>query len=112
MAPAGGVMLGMSRTVRGGVVREHEFIRLYAAGDTLVYAAMPSGQKPTEFRGRSPAPGEMVLENAAHDFPQRIRYRLSGDTLTATIDGDREGKRAPVVFAYQRSVCAEARNRD
>jgi hypothetical protein len=105
MAPAGGVMLGMSRTVRGGMVREHEFLRLYAAGDTLIYAAMPSGQQPTEFRGRSPAAGELVFENPAHDFPQRIRYRLSGDTLTATIDGDRAGRRAPVVFAYRRSAC-------
>jgi len=105
MQPRGGVMLGMSRTVRGGVAREHEFLRIYAAGDTLVYAAMPSGQQPIEFRSRSVSLNEVVFANPAHDFPQRIRYRLAGDLLIATIEGDREGKRQPVVFTYQRASC-------
>jgi hypothetical protein len=106
LAPNGGVMLGVSRTVSNGTAREHEFLRIYAAGDTLVYAAIPSRQQPTEFRARSVSPTEVVFENPAHDFPQRIRYRRSGaDLLVATIEGDRDGKRHPVVFSYARGAC-------
>ena len=28
-----------------------------------------------------------VYTSPGHDFPQRIRYRLRGDTLEATVDG-------------------------
>lgn len=108
MTPNGGVILGMSRTVRGDAVREYEFLRIYASGDTLVYAAMPSGQQPAEFRAppRSVSPSEIVFENPAHDFPQRIRYRrASGDSLIATVEGDREGKRPPFVLGYRKVAC-------
>ncbi|HSJ08510.1 MAG TPA: DUF6265 family protein, partial [Longimicrobiales bacterium] len=55
MAPFGGTMLGASRTVSNGVMAEHEFLRLSARGDTLVYTAMPSGQAMTEFRATTVA---------------------------------------------------------
>jgi hypothetical protein len=108
MSPSGGMMLGMSRTVRDGAVREYEFVRIYAAGDTLVYAAMPSRQTPTEFRARSVSRDEVVFENPAHDFPQRVRYRKSGELLIASVEGDRDGRRQPVVFTYRRAACAAA----
>src|SRR5689334_19753111 len=41
MAPRGGVMFGVGRTVRGDSVVEYEFLRIHAAGDTLVYDARP-----------------------------------------------------------------------
>jgi hypothetical protein len=111
MAPAGGAMLGMSRTVVGGRLREYESLRIQAVGDTLVYAASPSGQQPTEFRSSLVRPGEVVFENPAHDFPQRIRYRLSAPTvLVATIEGDRAGRRRPVVFSYSRVPCPDGRD--
>lgn len=110
MVPNGGAMLGVSRTVTGGRVREFEFLRIYAAGDTLVYAANPSGQAPTEFRSTSLGGSEITFENRAHDFPQRIRYRLaSPEVLVATIDGDRDNRRQPVVFSYARSACGTDR---
>ena len=106
MAPAGGVMLGMSRTVVNGRYREHEFLRIYSAGDTLVYAPQPSGQAPAEFRSTRIGPGEIVFENPVHDFPTRIEYRrVSTDTVTATVGSDRPGARRPLVFAYVRSAC-------
>lgn len=106
MAPHGGVMLGVSRTVANGAAREHEFLRIFSRGDTLVYAASPSGQQPTEFRSRVVSATEVTFENPSHDFPQRIRYRRAApELLVATIDGDRDGKRQPVVFSYARSTC-------
>src|SRR5688572_20343661 len=50
MPPAGGVMLGASRTTVGAVAREFEHLRLSARGDTLVYTAIPSGQRETDFK--------------------------------------------------------------
>jgi hypothetical protein len=106
MLPSGGHMLGVSRTVSSGKAREHEFLRIYAAGDTLVYAPKPSGQAPTEFRSIQVSANEVVFSNPAHDFPQRIRYRLASEgILIAGIEGDRDGKRQPVVFSYATTEC-------
>lgn len=35
---------------------------------------------------------EFISENPAHDFPQRISYRLIGQQLYASIEGRRNGK--------------------
>ena len=105
--PSGGEMRGASRTIAGTREIEGERLRIYARGDTLIYDAHPSGQARTEFRGRAPSPGELVFENPAHDFPQRISYaRLGSDSLIARIEGDRAGRRAPVNYAYRRVECA------
>jgi hypothetical protein len=88
MAPAGGAMLGASRTVVGTAVRESEYLRISASGDTLIYTAIPSGQTATQFRTTSTSSTPIVFENPAHDFPQRIIYRrVSADSLVARIEG-------------------------
>jgi hypothetical protein len=105
--PISGEMRGASRTIAGAREIEGERLRIYARGDTLIYDAHPSGQARTEFRGRSPSPGELVFENPAHDFPQRISYtRVGSDSLIARIEGDRAGRRAPVNYAYRRVDCS------
>jgi TolB protein len=88
MPPAGGLMLGASRTTAGGVAREFEHLRLSARADTLIYTALPSGQNATEFKAISASNQELVFENRAHDFPQVIRYRRTGaDSIVARIEG-------------------------
>ena len=93
-APRGGLMLGVNRSGRGEAARAFEFIRLQAGEDGVpVYWASPGGRPPVAFRLVSHGPGEAVFENPAHDFPQRIRYVVDGDELTATIsaiDGSNE----------------------
>lgn len=93
MPPAAGMMLGASRTTMGDRVREFEHLRLTAHGDTLVYHATPSGQTPTDFRSVLPlTANELVFENLAHDFPQRLRYRLvSPDSMVARVEGPGAG---------------------
>ncbi len=93
MAPAGGMMLGASRTTIGDRVREFEQLQLVAHGDTLVYTATPSGQARSSFRSVVPvASDELVVENPAHDFPQRIRYRRIGaDSMVARVEGREQG---------------------
>lgn len=84
--PRGGVMLGVSRSGRGEDLREFEFLRLQAEADgALSYIAQPGGAPPVAFRLVQIDAGSATFENAAHDYPQRIRYVRDGNTLTATI---------------------------
>jgi len=84
--PRGGVMLGHSRSGRGEELREFEFIRLQAGADgVLAYLAQPQGRAPVAFPLAQHDAASATFENAAHDYPQRIAYARSGDTLTATI---------------------------
>jgi hypothetical protein len=88
MPPAGDLMMGGSRTVVGGAAREFEHLRIRARGDTLVYTAIPSGQKETDFRSTVVTATSVTFENLAHDFPQRIIYRRAGaDSVIARVEG-------------------------
>jgi hypothetical protein len=92
MPPAGGLMVGGSRTVQDGTVRELEHLRLRVHGDTLVYTAIPSGQRETDFRSTSVSTDALVFENPTHDFPRRITYRrASPDSVVATVAGPGPG---------------------
>lgn len=108
MPPAGGTMLGASRTTIAGNVREFEFLRLRTDGTTLVYVALPSGQKETEFRGAHASDTLLVFENPAHDFPQRVMYRRRGaDSVVARIEGSgRDGGSRGIDFPMRRVNCA------
>jgi len=82
----GGMLLGTSRTVAGGKVREFEFLRVQPDKDgALAYIAQPGGATPTTFRLAQHDAASATFENPAHDFPQRIRYVRDGTALTATI---------------------------
>lgn len=107
--PAGGMMLGASRTVAGGQVRSFEHLRLRQEGDVLVYTALPSGQRETDFRSTLVSDTAFVVENPAHDFPQRISYRRAGATgVVARVEGPgRDGVRG-FDIAYQRTSCEAA----
>jgi len=105
MAPAAGVMLGMSRTIARGKVVEHEFIQIREGpGGALYFIALPSGQKEAAFQVVSLSATEAVFENPQHDFPQRISYRLQSDgSLLAAIEGPgRDGQTRRVEFPYKR----------
>ena len=106
MAPSGGSLLGMSRTVVNGKTTEFEFIQIRDLPEGLTYIAKPSNQPEARFVAISRTGDEVVFENPAHDFPQRIRYRRSGDTLHARIEGTLNGKPRGADFRYARSACA------
>ena len=105
--PRAGVLLGLGRTTRGDSLVGYEFMRIHARGATLVLAAQPSGQVPAEFVARTVSAREVVFENPAHDFPQRISYRAVGvDSLHARIEGMRNGQLRGIDFPYARTACA------
>ncbi len=105
--PAQGVMRGVSRSFAGATETGGERLRIYSSDGTLIYEAHPSTQALTEFRATSITSDEIVFENPAHDFPQRVIYRKQGtDSLVARIEGDRAGRSQPVTFAFRRIDCA------
>ena len=88
--PRGGVMLGTGMNGRGGSARDYEFMRIAADGDGVIsFWGSPRGRPAVAFRLTSAAANQVVFENPSHDFPTRISYRRSGDTMTATISGPR-----------------------
>lgn len=85
-SPRGGMMMGHSRSGRGETLLEFEFLRIAAGADgTLAYIAQPGGGAPVAFPLVAHDAASATFENAAHDYPQRIRYVRDGGTLTATI---------------------------
>ena len=85
-APRGGIMLGHSRSGSGDSVREFEFLRLEAGADGVpAYLAQPGGRPATAFRLTAREGTSATFDNPGHDFPQRIRYVRTGDSMVATI---------------------------
>jgi hypothetical protein len=107
MPPAGGAMLGMSRTLLGDRLREFEFVFLGPVDGRLAFVAKPSGQQGATFPVESSGDGVVAFAQAAHDFPQRITYRrLGADSLLAFIEGPTEGGQLRIDFRYARVRCA------
>jgi hypothetical protein len=105
MAPAGGVMLGTSRTVSKGRAVEHEFMQIREDGGKIAFIAKPSGQAEASFQLIKSGAREIVFENPAHDFPQRVIYRLQDGTLTGRVEGTQNGKPRSADFPYRKVGC-------
>ena len=98
--PAGGTMMGVSRTVAGGKTAEFEFLRIEQREDGIYYVAQPKGRCPaTDFKLTRVSAQEAVFENPTHDFPKRIIYKKTAeDSLTASIDGGEGTKQMTFTF--------------
>ena len=107
LAPAGGSLMGVSRTVANGKTVEYEFLQIRDLPEGLTYIAKPSGQAEAQFKVASKTADEIVFENPAHDFPQRIRYKKVGaDRLEARVEGTMNGKSRGMDFPFARVDCA------
>jgi uncharacterized protein (TIGR02246 family) len=106
LAPRAGTMVGVARATRDGRALSFEFMRIHDDAGTPVFAAQPSGRPPTLFRAAAVGAGRVTFENPAHDFPQRILYRLEPpDRLLARIEGERDGESRAVDFPLRRVAC-------
>ena len=106
MEPEGGLMVGMARTVRGGVATAYESLLLQLKDGRLTYSAHPSGQTPTDFRATDVSTERVRFEAPEHDFPQAIEYeRTSPDSLTAKVYGEIESSEPAFVLRYARRGC-------
>lgn len=89
--PRGHIMIGAGLTGQGGKTRSFEHMRIVADGEgRIAFYGMPGGAPAVAFPLVRQEPNLIVFENPAHDYPQRISYRLNGKQLIATtskIDG-------------------------
>jgi hypothetical protein len=83
-----------------------EDIKLTGNAEGLCYMPTVSNQNKGEevrFKEKTATGDEIVFENPAHDFPQRIIYRkLSDSTIVASIEGEQNGKMRKEEFSYKR----------
>ena len=107
LAPAGGTMLGVSRTVKAGKTVAYEFMRIGALADgKLAFTAKPSSQAEATFQVLRVGKQEIVFENKEHDFPQRIVYRSAAPgKLSARIEGTRDGKERGIDYPMTKVTC-------
>ena len=92
--PRGGLMIGAGLDGKGDALRHFEQMRIETAKDGKVaFVAMPGGGAAVRFPMVKQSSDEIVFENAANDYPQRVSYRRDGKTIVASIarlDGSRE----------------------
>jgi hypothetical protein len=107
LKPAGGTMLGISRTVGEGRTLEFEFMQIRQdANGEILFVAKPSGQPEATFKLIKGSDREVIFENPQHDFPQRVIYRLQSDgSLLGRIEGVSKGKEKSVDFPMTRTRC-------
>jgi hypothetical protein len=106
MAPRGDGLLGMSRTVAKGRIVDHEFLQIRVQDGRLVLIAKPSRQPEATFPAKSIGDREAIFENLAHDFPQRVIYRMLPDgNLAARIEGTENGQMRGIDFPMSRVAC-------
>jgi hypothetical protein len=106
MAPAGGTMLGMGRTIREGKLEDYELLLIRVQEGRVDYEAHPMMQPTAIFTATVVSDTLLQFENPRHDFPKLVAYQRRGaDSLLAriaagTAPGDRQ-----VVFSYRRIAC-------
>lgn len=83
----GGAMIGVSESRAAGAPPQTlERMRISAEPGRLVFHADPAGQEGGDFHALGAQPAQTVrFENAAHDYPQVVRYWRVGELLKAEI---------------------------
>ena len=101
-APRGGSMIGSGRDGQGDSVRHWEWMRIERGADgVLTFYASPKGAPPAAFKATAADANSITLVNAAHDYPQRVRYQRTAAGLDAEIslaDGSKANR-----WSYKRS---------
>ena len=85
--PRAGLMMGAGRSGKAGKLDWWEHSRIELAGGKLRFCALPKGQAGACFDATTVTASEIVFENPAHDFPNRVTYRRDGDELFAEVSG-------------------------
>jgi Domain of unknown function (DUF6265) len=84
--PRGELMIGAGRAGQGNKLMSFEHMRIERESDgTLVFWALPGGKNATRFVAVHADGDDVIFENAANDYPQRVRYWREGKELKAQI---------------------------
>ncbi len=106
LAPAGGTLLGMSRTLENDSLLSWELMVIRQGPNGLSYEASPSGQSSAVFLASGVSDSAIAFENLTHDYPQLIRYtRRGSDSLIAVISGTIRDRQRAIAFHYARVAC-------
>src|SRR5262245_14193876 len=82
----GGLMIGSGRDGKADSVRHWEWMRIERAADgTVTFFGSPKGAAPVPFKATASDNTSITFVNAAHDYPQRVSYKLTADALEAEI---------------------------
>ena len=103
--PAGGSMLGLSRTVKGDKTISYEFMQFRSENGSLVFLPQPQGGTRVSFPIKDSFGGKFTFENLQHDFPQRIIYEKKGQLLLAVIEGTLKGNTEREEFQMKKVRC-------
>jgi len=103
--PAGGSMLGLSRTVKGNKTISFEFMQFRVENGGLVFLPQPQGGTRVSFPVKDSFAGKFTFENLQHDFPQRIIYERKGALLLAAIEGTLKGNTEREEFQMRKVRC-------
>ena len=99
-------MAGRSYRINNADTIVMERIELYREGNDIIYSPVVSNQNNQQavtFKLISITNGRYIFENKAHDFPQRIIYKIeSKDAVHARIEGMRNGQERGSDFRYSR----------
>ncbi len=86
--PRGGTLMGTNRVIADGQTVFYERLRIEPLGEGLVYQAYPKGaEKETPFVLVKLSNQRAIFANKAHDFPQKLTYTRTGETLTIEVWG-------------------------
>jgi hypothetical protein len=112
LAPAGGLVLGLSRRVEDGRAVAWEVLQIReTAPGQVALVAKPHDQPEATFPLAAHDATSATFENPQHDFPQRILYRRDGDSLVARIEGEQGGETMGFDFPMRRRDCEAPRGR-
>lgn len=85
-----------------------EALKLVQRGKDLFYIPTVNNQNgglPVTFKHTIASKTQMVFENPAHDFPQKISYKLiNKDSLVAEISGMRNGQLKTIKFPMKKAI--------
>lgn len=94
---------GIGHVLAGADTVFIEALRLGHRQGTLVYSALPGGERSgtfTDFTCTVVAEDSLVFTNATNDFPKRIRYVRTDGGWHAVIDEDKEGPQRTEHFHF------------
>jgi hypothetical protein len=103
----GGLMMGSGRDGKDDSVRHWEWMRIERGSDgSLTFYGSPKGAPGVGFKATQADSTSITFVNAGHDYPQRIRYKVTETGLDAEIsmaDGSNPNR-----WTYRRSMGAKA----